>query len=303
MNYKKIKNSLIKIGFFKIGVVLTNFFITSILISIIGFNNYGVYASIFSLMTWFYLFDFGIAKGMRNHLTNAVVNKNEQIIKKLISTAYIASFFICLSLLFFVLFTISNINISSFLNIKIYDDSEISSVLNIFIIIMFSKLFFSSIEQIFYVLHKSHLNTLLLLIVNFVYLVLLIFCKYQDINDLKEISLMYAFSLVFSYVVISIWFFYNHKNFRPKPIFFSINLLKKIFSDGFKILLIQLMFFCYLSLDRFLLLKYSNELTVANYDILYKVMSVLLFPWSIISQPLWSSYAEAFSRCLMHWLY
>jgi O-antigen/teichoic acid export membrane protein len=72
--------------------------------------------------------------------------------------------------------------------------------------------------------------------------------------------------------------------------------------DGLSILSIQLLFFTFLGMDRFILLKYGSGLEVTNYDIMYRVMSLLLFPWSIIAQPLWSSYAEAYKRKDIIWI-
>ncbi|MEO9570748.1 MAG: hypothetical protein ABJH82_04120 [Polaribacter sp.] len=72
--------------------------------------------------------------------------------------------------------------------------------------------------------------------------------------------------------------------------------------DGIRILFIQLLFFTFLGLDRFILLKHVSALEVTNYDIMYRVMSLLLFPWSIIAQPLWSSYAEAYNRKDISWI-
>lgn len=301
-NYKKIRPTILKITVFKIAVIVTNFLIISTLISIVGLKSYGVYASIFSLMAWFYLFDFGLAKGMRNYLTSAFVEKKPLMIKKLISTAYIASFFISISLLFLAIFLTSKIDLVNFFNIQSHDNGEIKIVFYIFLTLMFSKLFFSSIDQIFFALHMSHINTFLLLMINVIYLGLLIFCENKNINSLIVISSMYAFALLTSYLVITFWFFYSYIGFKPELNLFSFNLLKNIFGDGFKILMIQLMFFTYLSLDRFILLKYTDEQIVANYDIIYKIMSLLIFPWSIISQPLWSSYAEAFKRFDFKWI-
>ena len=62
------------------------------------------------------------------------------------------------------------------------------------------------------------------------------------------------------------------------------------------------MFFVYLAFDRFIILKYSSPDIVSNYDIIYKVMSLVLVPWAIVSKPLWSSYSEAQSRNDIKWI-
>ena len=302
MDYKNIKKPIFRIALFKLGAVSTNFFLTSLLISVLGYNTYGIYSAIFALLTWFFLFDFGLAKGMRNLLTKAIVDKDYILSKKILSTTLIASFTISLSLILVLSNTYSILNLSEFLNIeKSHSNVDFNRVILIFGYTMFLKLFFSTLDQVFYVIHRSYLNMLIVLSINIIYLIIVYFADYGQINLIK-IAISYLISVLIVYIIFFVWFIKEYKNIRPSFLLFSFKIVKKIFNSGSKILLTQLMFFVYLAFDRFIILKYSSPDIVSNFDIIYKVMSLVLVPWAIVSKPLWSSYSEAQSRNDIKWI-
>jgi O-antigen/teichoic acid export membrane protein len=253
-------------------------------------------------MTWMFLFDVGISKGMRNHLTASLVDGNILKARKLISTAYMTTGMISLFFFLAIIFFTRNIDIAKFLNISNYSSKQIYNVYLLFVSIMFINLFLGTINQILYAKHKSSVNAINALAINIIYIVCLLFCIFFNIDNIVFISIGYGFSLVFCYLTTTILFFTKNKNLIPNIAFYSKDVIKVILNDGLKILLVQLLFFTFLGLDRFIILKFSSATDVTNYDIMYKVMSLLLFPWSIIAQPLWSSYSEAYKRHDFKWI-
>ena len=174
--------------------------------------------------------------------------------------------------------------------------------LQLFVLIMFINLFLGTINQILYAKHKSSINSINILAINIIYILCLVLCIFLDINNITLISICYGFSIIFCYLTTTFLFFTKNKNLIPKITFYSKGLIKIILNDGLKILLVQLLFFTFLGLDRFIILKFSSAIDVTNYDIMYRVMSLLLFPWSVIAQPLWSSYSEAYKRNDIKWI-
>ncbi len=79
-------------------------------------------------------------------------------------------------------------------------------------------------------------------------------------------------------------------------------MLKKITSSGGGILIVQVVFLLMIGLDRVLILKYSGPIEVANYEVMYKVMSIILLPMTIIISPLWSSFSNAYHNNDKTWI-
>ena len=68
--------------------VLISLVYTPMMLSYLGDEQYGLWATMLSVMNWFTIFDFGIAGGFRNILSVEVANHNEENIRKVTSTAY-----------------------------------------------------------------------------------------------------------------------------------------------------------------------------------------------------------------------
>lgn len=297
-----MKKTFITIGFTRVFTILSNFLITSLLLKVMNVESYGVYTAMYSLMTWMFLFDVGISKGMRNHLTASLVDGNIIKARKLISTAYMTTGMISLFFFLVIIFFTRNIDIAKFLNISNYSSKQIYNVYFLFVSIMFINLFLGTINQILYAKHKSSTNAINILAINMVYILCLLLCVLFNIDNIVFISIGYGFSLVLCYLTTTFLFFLKNKNLIPNIAFYSKDVIKVILNDGLKILLVQLLFFTFLGLDRFIILKFASATDVTDYDIMYKVMSLLLFPWSIIAQPLWSSYSEAYKRKDFKWI-
>ena len=124
MEYKKLKKTFITIGFTRVFTILSNFLITFLLLKVMNVESYGVYTAMFSLMTWMFLFDVGISKGMRNHLTASLVDGNIVKARKLISTAYMTTGMISLFFFLAIIFFTRNIDVAKFLNISNYSSKQ-----------------------------------------------------------------------------------------------------------------------------------------------------------------------------------
>ena len=301
--YNKLNSTILKIGFLRVFVIFLNFFTTAYLINTLGNESYGIYITLFSVLTWVFILDLGVGKGMRNKLTDFLVEKDKSSAKKIVSTAFGLS--ITFSLMFFVayLITVANIDVVSFLNIETDNVNSINNAILVFVLVICFKLIFGNLNQILYCFHLSHINVLITLLISLLFIVLLKLHSAFEIQlSFVTIAVSYFIAVITSFFGVFIWFFTKHKYLTPSVKSFSKEFVKLILGSGLKILAIQILFFLLLSLDRFFLLKFIDAESVTKYDVIYKVMTLLLFPFSIIAQPLWSSYAEASKRKDFKWI-
>ena len=75
-------------GFYKGFSVIVSFLLVPLSIKYLGIDNYGLWITMFSFISWFSFFDFGIGNGLRNKLSQALANDNRILAKQLVSTAY-----------------------------------------------------------------------------------------------------------------------------------------------------------------------------------------------------------------------
>lgn len=74
---------------FKIMEYMLAFLTTPVLLSCLGDYKYGIYTTALSLVSWIYYFDFGIGSGLRNKVSEAIIQDDYKSAKKYINVAYI----------------------------------------------------------------------------------------------------------------------------------------------------------------------------------------------------------------------
>jgi O-antigen/teichoic acid export membrane protein len=189
LEYKNLKQTFLTLGLVRVLTVLSNFLITGLLLRILDVDSYGVYTAMFSLLSWMFLFDIGISKGMRNHLTKSLVDNDLILAKKIISTSYITTFVVTSFFLLLIFFFTKDADIASYLNISKYSNVEIYSIFIVFVLIMLCKLFLGTIDQILYAHHKSSLNSINSLIINLLFALALVISLKLSLNNIFYISI------------------------------------------------------------------------------------------------------------------
>ena len=90
--------------------------------------QFGVYATLTSIISWIDLFDFGITQGLRNRLTEARTDGDVNRGRKYISTSYCLLFFISLTLFLVYCCFKNQINWQSVLNARTLDREMLDSM-------------------------------------------------------------------------------------------------------------------------------------------------------------------------------
>ena len=300
-NYKNLSKFYSRIFFSRIFIIGLNFLTTAFLINNLGDTDYGIYITLFSVINWVFILDLGVGKGMRNLLTELIEKNNFTKAKKLISTTFFVTTLI--SIIFFIsYFTINNfIDFAYFFNLK--SNLNFDATLSVFICVIILKLIFGNLDQILYSFQLSYVTVYITFVTALLFYLSIFFVIFFDFNlNFFHVSIYYFCSVLISYLIFFFWFFLKNKNLTPSLNNIEFDLIKFLFDSGIKIFIIQILFFLMLSLDRFIILKFFDGDTVTNYDIVYRVMTLLLFPFSVIAQPLWSSYAAAKANNNYEWI-
>ena len=301
-SYKKLKKQISFSTAYKLVVLLLNYLLISLLVDYLGNKNFGIYIALTSLFNWMFLFDLGIAKGMRNFITIAILNNNMKEAKEYISTTYISVFFLTVISCLLIIFYLSFLNIQAFFNVEL-ENSYLNNIIIVLIIGFFLKFYFSTVDQLNFATHKSHnvlLNDSLVAVINFIGIIILF--KIDHSSSILWAIYVFSISIILPYFFSTLYFFYNHKELIPSIYSYSKKKLARIFNQGSKILLIQIGFLLFIGLDRLIILKYGSAIEVSKYEIIYKVMSILTLPVSVLMAPLWSAYTAAYEINDIVWI-
>jgi O-antigen/teichoic acid export membrane protein len=283
---------------FKIISLILVFLTTSLTFKYLGKSAYGVWVTIYSIISWVYFLDFGFSNVIKTKLPTLLQDKKREI-NVLISTIYIGIAFISLIILLLFLFLNYFVSFADFLNIDV-------AFIN-FNSLLFLNLFFSvfiliigNYKALFAGLVKTHVVEFSMMIIQ-----LFVFCTiyglnkfnlFQDISRILLISCVFGLLNLLIGIGFTIYFFNKNKDIKVSFKFFDLNVLKINMSLGFKYFIIQACMIVIYSTDYLLITKYFGPKDVANYDIVLKVFQVPMMLAIAALSPYWAIFSKTFAE-------
>jgi O-antigen/teichoic acid export membrane protein len=103
---KNIKLHISLTFIYKIIAIGLSYLLIPLMVKFLGVEKYGIWVTIFSLVSWSAFFDFGLGNGLRNKLSEAISLGNIKLARIYISTGYVAVSLIafCTFILFMIVF-------------------------------------------------------------------------------------------------------------------------------------------------------------------------------------------------------
>jgi len=265
--------------------------------------QYGVYATLTSIIVWIDLFDFGIAQGLRNRLTEAYTHGKIELSRIYISTSYFILTLISISFIIIYLLLFKVLNWSIILNAKEINLKE----LNLLALIVFSSFSIrftaSIINKIFFALQKSYWVDISGLIGKIVYLFAILYLKYSSQISLLSVGAVQSSISALTPIIASLVFFiFSKYKLVPKIKFIDVIYIPDILSLGFKFFFIQLSLLVINSSNNILISQFVNPSSVAYYSLAFSLFSYFTLAYSILITPLWSAYTEAWQLGRIEWI-
>ena len=298
-NYvKQIKGSFI----FKGLTIFASFLSIPLMIKYLGVENYGVWSTLLSIVSWIVLFDIGIGNGLRNKISESLAKDNTQEAHKYISTAYTIIGAISVILILIFLLASEYIPWHKVFNITSITSQELQNAVNTTVIFLFLNFWLSLINQIFNGLQKTSLVVFNQFLSNTfsLFTVFILYTFYE--SSLVKLAFAYGISLLSSSLILSLWFYSKNKNYIPKIKSFNSKNMKAITSLGFQFFIIQIAVIIIFTTDKILITQLFGPELVASYDVVFKLFSIITIAFSLINTPLLSAYNDAYHRNDLHWM-
>lgn len=298
-NYiRQLKGSFI----FKLLAIFCSFLIIPLMIKYLGNEQYGIWSTLLSIISWITLFDIGIGNGLRNKISESLAKDNIKDAQIYISSGYIIIGIISIILLSIFLFVSIFIPWQSVFNTKLVSNDELEIVMNTTAIFLFINFWLSLINQVFNGTHKTSFVIFNQFLSNFLSLIFVyMLYKYSD-GSLIKLTFFYGFSLVITNIVLSIWFFKRNINLIPRFSLYSKKYIKSIVSLGYKFFIIQIAVIIMFSSDKVLITQLFGPQYVTSYDVVFKLFSIITMVHTLLMAPLWSSYSDAYHRKDFEWI-
>lgn len=297
-NYiKQIKGSFI----FKGMAIVASFLAVPLMIHYLGKEQFGVWSTILSVMSWIVFFDLGIGNGLRNKIAENLAKNDPREAVLFISSGY--SLIGLISILLFSLMVLISFFISWQLvfNTKLVNEETLRNVIIISAFFIFLNFWISLINQVLNAVQKTSVIVFGQLISNFLALLFIFLLSNFTNSSLIYLAFSYGISLVVSNCITSLWFYKKRSDLMPR-FYFNKTHIKPIMTVGIQFFVIQIAVLVIFTTDKILITQIFGPQFVTLYDVVFKIFSIITIIHSIVTAPLWSSYTDAYHKGDFMWI-
>lgn len=276
-----------------IGMGLSFIYIPQIL-KFLGEKNYGVWATILSILSWINFCDVGIGNSLRTTLVEYIEKKENKLAKQMVSTAYINIGIISVGLFLFLLVSLNFINSSKLLKIEYLNLNNILLISFTFVILNF---ILSLCKPIYYALQKPYIVSFIEILTQIFNIVgILIFINLNIDKSLIYIALLYGSGTFLNNLIFSMFIFKKYKYLVPSLKEYNRDLNYKIGNLGIKFFILQIVAVILFTTDSIIITRLFGPEEVTPYNIASKLFGTIIVMYGILLTPIWSKISQEKNR-------
>ena len=287
----------------KVVSVIANFIIVPITIDFVNTENYGIWLTLSSIVTWISFLDFGFTNGLRNKLAEAISLRKNALAKTYISTSYALLFSIFFTIWVIVMIITPYIDWAEVLNVSGSNKQVISQAF----IIVFTYFCLSYVLKIINIVLFSDQRAALssLTDVSGQIVALLTIYILTQITKGSLQHLCYCLCVA-PLIVTGLFSFFlyrgKYKKIRPSIKSIKFKYAKPLFNVGGKFFIIQIAAIIQYQMANVIIARNLGMSEVTNFNIAYKYFGVLTMAITILLLPFWSAATDAYTRQDYAWL-
>jgi O-antigen/teichoic acid export membrane protein len=287
---------------FKVSGMALSYISIPIVLNYLGEKNYGVWITLFSILSWIYTFDVGVGNGLKIRLTEALSNKDDLLAKEYVSTAYILIFFISIILVLMGTIGIYSVTFSKYLDIDFLTEGYLQQVILISFIFTISNFVIGLYKQLLFSVHQSAFIALTNILLQSIVIISLLFAGHYFESSLLLVAFIYGIANLITGIVFSFLFFRKRTYLLPKLRHFNRCRVRDIAGLGIDFFIIQLSVIVIFTTDNLIITKLLGAESVTSYSVVYQLFQVFIVLWYIISAPLTPLYTDAYIKNDIHWI-
>lgn len=292
-----VKGLSILVGFITLPVYIKFFINESVL---------GIWLTLISMLVWIFTFDLGIGNGLRNQLTKMLTKGEKKEAQVLISSAYISSSVICIIIIGILNFSLSFVKLLDFFKVDsmVISEEYLNISVRILLIGVLFQFVLKLINSILLAMQKAAIPSLLTLTTNILLLIIMYVLPVSTVeNNFLIISIIYSVVTNVPLLIATIILFGSSlKELKPSLFKFDFNVAKSTIKLGIAFLWLQLMAMIISNTNNFLISAFIGANEVVEFQIYYRLFSLISTLYMIGIIPIWSSVTEAASTKDYNWI-
>lgn len=287
----------------KAGTIIMGLVTMPIVYNYLDKYQYGVYVTLTSIIAWIDMFDFGIASGLRNRLTEARADKDIMRGKKYITTSYCLLAIVAAVVFFIYVFFIKQINWQIILNAKSIDRQTLDNMAFWVLVCFLLRFVASIIRNVFYAFQKAYLVDVFQFVGKVVYLLAIVVLIQGDLLTLYNVAVFQSAISALVPILAAVFFFtFKERKYAPSLRTIDFSISADILGLGWQFFIIQLSLLILHSGNNVLISQFAGPSSVSGYALSYQLFSYALLAYTIIITPLWSAYTEAWRLENIDWI-
>ena len=276
-----------------------------LLLNALDTENYGIWLTLTSIVSWVAMLDIGLGNGLRNKLANSLANNDILLAKKYVSSAYgVLSVYITLFVFVFLFFASSFLSWNSILNAPNIPPIELNTLVVVVFVSFGAYFILNLLNSILLALQSPALSSLISTIGQLVSLMAVFVCvKVFDINSLLVLGSIVSLAPVLVLIIASLILFGGKYSFiSPNPKYYDKSLIRDVLKLGLNFFIIQLMTIFLYQSNNIIITHIAGNQSVVEYNIAYKYMQILYMLYIIIVTPMWSATTHAYASKDYVWI-
>lgn len=286
MKYKELTaNTIINVACKPISGIVNLVYIKYVL-DYLGVEQYGVWATILTILSWIEFLDMGIGNGLRNRLVESLESDNKNG-KALVSSAYAILILMMFVISILSMIIASQIGWESIIKTdSIYERIDI--VIKLGIVFTAWNMVFSVIRSVLYAIQKTAIVGILQLLVQVINLICVLMAGRYSSGNLYIVIVAYELSIFIVNFCASVIVYGKHEEIRPSRRQISCKKGVELVRLGSLFFIVQLCSLIVFSTDNILVSLMFGVKNVTPYTMVHNIYGVLISLFSAALMPMWS---------------
>jgi O-antigen/teichoic acid export membrane protein len=299
-----VKKNVLWTGLLRATDLSIGYVLTPMILSILSATTYGILLTITSIVDWFQYLDIGFGKGLLNRFNEALSKKDHERAKGLLSTTY---FYVALIFgIVFILFAVATpfIPWSRILNAP----TQLNPTLRILALVIFfgflMRMVFGLVNSVISAFQQTYLIQLQTTFTKVLLLAIVSVIAWRGCGTLLQIGIVQSMLFGLAPLVISIFLYRSPQGrpYIPRLRYVDRKLVPDVMNLGLRFFVVQIAVLINLSTNNFLISFLVAPQYVTSYQIALKYFSITMMISTILSNPLWPAYTEAFVKRDISWI-
>ncbi|WP_430906519.1 lipopolysaccharide biosynthesis protein [Maribacter sp. 2-571] len=288
---------------YKGGHVIATFLLIPLTISYLDTENYGIWLTISSFISWFSFFDVGLGNGLRNKYAEARAKDDIESAKGYVSTAYYTIGSICFVFFFLSLLFGYFINWTEVFNTEFALEEELRLLMPIVFGCFSLQLIVKLVASIYLADQNHSISGKINFITAFSSLVVIWFLTMTSKSSLLLFGIVFSLLPVLVFLIFNVYAFSGrYREFTPRTKYWKKVFFKDIFGLGLTFFIIQLSVVVLNTTDNFIITQLFGPKDVVPYNLAYKYIGISLMLCTMTFTPFWSSITDAYAKGELGWI-